>query len=212
MVNVISVPNRPVLPVKREKRVFPIARIFGIGRNYSETAQSENKDNNLTVLFMKDAYMLSHADEGISYPNDTKQLRYEIELVVAIGKQGKNISLAESDEYIYGYAVGIDFTKYDVQEIAKQHAWPWDKGKSFEGCAPCSSITPKADVLLQSNNIWLKKNGIEVLILQAFNGHFEDKKKYVDNFFQTLKVFYSPKLNAVFGGYKTPLCTQKCFS
>lgn len=162
MTSIIPIPNRPTLPLSNKEGVFPVSRIFGIGRNYSEDPLCEKKDKALTVLFMKDPYMLTYANESIAYPNDTKQLRYEIELVIAIGQEGKNIPSLSAHEYIYGYAVGIDFTKHDVQEIAKQHAWPWDRSKSFPGCSPCSSITPKTDVSLQNNKIWLKKNNIDV--------------------------------------------------
>jgi len=161
MTYIISSPERPALAVKNNTKLFPVARVFGIGRNYSETPHAEKKESDLTVLFMKDAYMLSRAEDGIHYPEDTKQLRYEIELVVAIGKQGKNVSVAAANDYIYGYAVGVDFTKYDAQEIAKQHAWPWDRGKSFAGCAPCSPIVPKEEVTLDNNSIWLKRNNVD---------------------------------------------------
>lgn len=162
MIDAIATPNRPKIAVQHDGGYFPIARVFGIGRNYSETPKAEKKDSNLTVLFMKDAYMVSDAAEGIVYPHDTTQLRYEIELVVAIGKEGFNVPPEKADEYIFGYAVGIDFTKYDAQEIAKKHAWPWDRGKSFVGCAPCSPITPKNAVTMRDNNIWLNKNNIKV--------------------------------------------------
>jgi len=162
MVNIITSPTRPTLPLKETNEVFPVSRVFGIGRNYSETPENETKDKVLTVLFMKDAYQLSLADDGIVYPKNTTQLRYEIELVVAIGKAGKNISPKDAEQYIYGYAVGVDFTQYDAQEIAKQHGWPWDKGKSFEGCAPCSAIKSKEAVKLDNNLVWLKKNDVEV--------------------------------------------------
>ncbi len=159
---VISCSKIPQLKVKGEEAVFPVTRIFGIGRNYSKDINSEKKDDKKVVLFMKDAYLLSPAEEGVTYPKDSNQLRYEIELVVAIGKEGRHISPQEADKYIYGYATGIDFTKYDVQEIAKQQGWPWDKGKSFLGCAPCSKIIPKKDFLLNNNRIWLKKNNFLV--------------------------------------------------
>lgn len=161
MAYVIKAPQHPELSVKGTADKFQVARIFGIGRNYADNPAAEKKDPQLTVLFMKDAYMLSAAADGVVYPSDTKQLRYEIELVVAIGKEAQQISAEQVDEYIYGYAIGIDFTKYDAQDLAKQHGWPWDRGKSFVGCAPCSPITTKDKVILDNNHIWLKKNDIE---------------------------------------------------
>jgi len=154
--------NHPRIKIQDTNLYFPVTRVFGIGRNYSENVAEENKDDKKVVLFMKDAYMLSNAEDGIEYPNDTNQLRYEIELIVAIGKQGENIKPEEVDDYIFGYAVGIDFTKYDVQEIAKKNGWPWDQGKSFIGCAPCSSIKRKEEVVFNNNRIWLDKNKVTV--------------------------------------------------
>ncbi len=162
MVKTIAAPTRPSLPIKETNEIFPVSRVFGIGQNYSETPEKETKNRLSTILFMKDAYQLSLANDGIVYPKNTNQLRYEIELVIAIGKAGKNISSKDTEHYIYGYAVGIDFTQYDVQEIAKQSGWPWDKGKSFEGCAPCSAITLKEAVKIDNNLVWLKKNDVEV--------------------------------------------------
>lgn len=158
----VSSAERPFLAVKNKKTLFQVSRVFGIGRNYSDNSKDEKKDPKMTVLFMKDAYRLSSAEDGINYPYDTNQLRYEVELVVAIGKEGKNIPVTEAIDYVYGYGVGIDFTKYDAQEIAKEHGWPWDRGKSFLGCAPCSDIVPKEEFLLKNNRIWLKKNNAYV--------------------------------------------------
>lgn len=162
MSHAVIAPDHPKLKLKGSNLDFPVSRIFGIGRNYSEHLENENKDEKKTVLFMKDAYMLSPAEEGIFYPEDTTELRYEIELVVAIGRRGINIKPSDSEQYIYGYAVGVDFTKYDAQDIAKKNGWPWDRGKSFFGCAPCSPITCKEEVFIDDNNIWLKVNNIEV--------------------------------------------------
>jgi fumarylpyruvate hydrolase len=158
----IALSAQPKLKIKGSDLYFPVSRMFGIGRNYSENLAAEKKDEKKTVLFMKDAYMLSPAEEGIVYPEDTQQLRYEIEMVVAIGKEGRNVLPSEAEQYIYGYAVGIDFTNYDAQDLAKENGWPWDRGKSFLGCAPCSPITRKEEVAINNNTIWLKKNNIEV--------------------------------------------------
>jgi len=148
----------PFIPIANSEIVFPVSRVFGIGRNYSKFPENEVKDPECAVLFMKDPYMLSLAAEGVEYPEDSKQLRYEIELVVAISKSAKKVSVEEANEYIFGYAVGIDFTKYDVQKQAKDKGHPWDKGKSFRGCAPISPIVCKEKVELNDNKIFLKVN------------------------------------------------------
>lgn len=159
MNNLVHHLQYPTLPIKNSQAVFPLARVFGIGRNYSESPDTEVKEESKMLLFMKDPYMVSLAETGVAYPSGTHKLRYEIELVIAIGKGGTNIPVNKAEECIYGYAVGIDFTKYDVQDLAKQLGWPWDKGKSFPGCAPCTEITPKNEFMLENNPIWLKKNG-----------------------------------------------------
>ncbi len=162
MTHTVQSPDRPRLKIKNSPLKFPVSRVFGIGRNYSANRDAEEKDENKTVLFMKDAYLLTAAEDGIFYPLDSKQLRYEIELVVAIGKEGWDVSVEDAEDYIFGYGVGVDFTKYDLQEVAKKHGWPWDRGKSFAGCAPCSEITSKRNVTLKNNRIWLKQNGAEM--------------------------------------------------
>ncbi len=154
--------NRPTLPVKGKNHAFDIARVFCIGRNYSKNPSAEVKNEQNVVLFMKDPFMISSADGELLYPNGTHKLRHEIELVVAIGKGGKDIATEASESHILGYAAGIDFTKYDVQEHAKQAGYPWDLCKSFPGCAPCTSIIPKEKFKPSHNRIWLTRNGEEV--------------------------------------------------
>ena len=156
-----NAPNKPNLNIQDKSEKFPVTRVIGIGRNYAENPQNEEKNKNNVIFFMKDAYMLTSARDGVTYPDNTTQLRYELELIIAIDKEGNNVPVAEADDYIYGYGIGVDFTKYDMQAVAIKNGWPWEKGKTFIGCAPCSDIVSKQALSIGDNTIWLKKNGKE---------------------------------------------------
>ena len=151
-------PARPELVVRGETRRFPLSRVFGVGRNYADNPKVEAKVEEDIVLFTKDAYAVSDINQPLNYPDGTTRLRYEVELVVAIGRSGRMTSPDEAGAYIFGYGVGIDFTKYDVQDAAKRAGRPWDSGKSFPGCAPCSELVPASLFTPQSQEIWLDVN------------------------------------------------------
>jgi fumarylpyruvate hydrolase len=150
--------QRPELPIDGGPGAFPIARIFGIGRNYSERPAEEVKCEEEVVLFTKDPYLVSNICEPLQYPEGTTRLRHEVELVVALGRSGAITSVEDAHEFVFGYGVGIDFTKYDVQDAAKAAGRPWESGKSFPGCAPCSPIVPAARFSPKSQRIWLKQD------------------------------------------------------
>ncbi len=154
--------NRPTLPIKDSHSYFDIARVFGIGLNYCANPSTATKNEQDAVLFMKDPFMVSPAQGTLLYPSGTKKLRYELELIVAIGKGGIAIKPEAAPAHIFGYAIGIDFTKYDIQEYAKKAGHPWDKSKSFPGCAPCTAIIPKEKFQPNNQQIWLKRNGKKV--------------------------------------------------
>ncbi len=150
---------RPTLPVDGSPDPFPVSRVFGIGRNYATDPTRETKIEADVVLFSKDAYLLSDIDQPLAYPSGTARLRYEVELVVAIGRGGGDIAPEDAMGHVFGYAAGIDFTKYDVQDAAKSAGRPWESGKSFPGCGPCSRIVPRARFQPSANRIWLDRNG-----------------------------------------------------
>lgn len=157
--NTSNWPARPQLAVRGTSDAFPISRIFGVGRNYSNHPAAEAKVSDDIVLFTKDAYAVTDIDQPLPYPTGTNSLRYEVEMVVAVGRSGRMSALVQARDFIFGYGVGIDFTKYDVQDAAKKAGRPWDSGKSFPGCAPCSALVP-ADVFTPaSQHIWLDCNG-----------------------------------------------------
>jgi fumarylpyruvate hydrolase len=95
----------------------------------------------------------------VPYPSATQSLHYELELVAAIGTGGRNIPSARALDHVYGYAIGIDLTRRDLQTIAKDKGWPWEMGKSFDHSAPCGPVHPAGDVGHGPRTIALKVNG-----------------------------------------------------
>lgn len=158
-------PPHPIsaLPIIGNDKEFPIRRIFCVGRNYAEHALEMGGDptREAPFFFSKPADTLVQNGATISYPQATENFHFEMELVIAIGKEGKNVPLANAPEYIFGYASGIDLTRRDLQKQAKEKGRPWDSAKGFDQSAPCSAITPAYSAGdLSSSKIWLDVNGI----------------------------------------------------
>jgi fumarylpyruvate hydrolase len=156
-------PMPPVtLPVKGSNKLFPLRRIFCVGRNYAEHAREmgADPDRELPFFFTKPADAIVQNGATIPYPKATENLHYEMELVIGIGKQGEHISIEAAEDHIFGYAVGIDLTRRDLQNAAKKSGRPWDSGKAFDQSAPCSEIVP-LDLVddLKKARIWLTVNG-----------------------------------------------------
>jgi fumarylpyruvate hydrolase len=128
---------------------FPVQRIYCVGRNYEEHAKEMGfSGREAPFFFLKPANALLAAAEGetarMPYPSLTKNLHHEVELVVAIGLGGKNIAAADAARHIFGYAVGLDMTRRDLQNEMKKQGRPWSIGKAFEHSAPIGPITPAA--------------------------------------------------------------------
>ncbi|MEQ1696023.1 MAG: fumarylacetoacetate hydrolase family protein [Hyphomicrobiaceae bacterium] len=141
---VIPAPKQPSVPVLGGDR-FPVRRIYCVGRNYAAHAREMGADTREPpFFFMKpaDALVLDGADTP--YPSATENLHHEVELVVAIGKGGINIDTAAALDHVYGYAVGIDLTRRDMQDAAKAARRPWDLSKGFDASAPVGTILPTA--------------------------------------------------------------------
>lgn len=137
------------LPVTGRSERFPVARVYCVGRNYEEHAKEMGfTGREPPFFFMKPADTLVVAEAGqtvsIPYPRLTKNLHHEIELVVAIGKGGRHIAAADALSHVYGYAVGLDMTRRDLQNEMKKQGRPWEIGKSFDHSAPIGPITPVA--------------------------------------------------------------------
>ena len=153
------------VPVIGKTEQFPVHRIYCVGRNYEEHAKEMGfTGREPPFFFLKPADALVFVPSGqtvdMPYPSLTKNLHHEIELVVAIGKGGKNISAAHALEHIYGYAVGLDMTRRDLQIKMREQGRPWEIGKAFDFGAPVGLLHPKAQVgELGDAHISLQVNG-----------------------------------------------------
>jgi fumarylpyruvate hydrolase len=162
---VFTPPAVPSVPVVGRAERFPVHRIYCVGRNYEEHAKEMGfTGREPPFFFMKPADAVVPVPQGetgtIAYPSLTKSLHHEIELVVAIGTGGKNIKAADAQRHIWGYAVGLDMTRRDLQGEMKKQGRPWDIGKGFEQSAPIGPITPVAQAGDAPNaEIWLQVNG-----------------------------------------------------
>jgi len=128
---------------------FPVRRIYCVGRNYEEHAKEMGfTGREPPFFFMKPADAIVNVAEGtigeIAYPAGTSNLHYEIELVAAIGVGGANIKAADAMKHVWGYAVGLDMTRRDLQGVAKKEGRPWEIGKGFDQSAPIGPIVPTA--------------------------------------------------------------------
>lgn len=157
----------PSVPVVGTEAQFPVHRIYCVGRNYEEHAKEMGfTGREPPFFFMKPADAIVVAPPGattpLPYPSLTTNLHHEIELVVAIGKGGKNIAAADALSHIYGYAVGLDMTRRDLQNDMKKQGRPWSIGKGFDYSAPIGPITPAAQAGdVGKAGIWLQVNGVD---------------------------------------------------
>ncbi|MDR2299417.1 MAG: fumarylacetoacetate hydrolase family protein [Comamonas sp.] len=174
---VFTPPAVASLPVVGRGERFPIHRIYCVGRNYEDHAKEMGfTGREPPFFFLKPADTALPVEAGstaqMAYPTLTQNLHHEIELVVAIGKAGKNIKAADALQYIYGYAVGLDMTRRDLQNDMKKQGRPWCIGKGFEQSAPIGSVTPadqagdigNAEISLQVNGTDRQRSHINKLI------------------------------------------------
>lgn len=161
-------PAAPVsLPVVGRAERFPVHRIYCVGRNYVDHAlEMGGTGREAPFFFMKPADAVLLAEPGqtavMPYPSLTSNLHHEIELVVAIGKGGSNIQAADAAQHIFGYAVGLDMTRRDLQNDMKKQGRPWSIGKGFDHSAPIGPLTPAEQVPgIHSAAISLQVNGAD---------------------------------------------------
>jgi len=153
------------VPVVGRSERFPVRRIYCVGRNYVEHAKEMGFTGREAPFFFfkpADATVVVPAGETatIRYPSLTKDLHHEIELVACIGTGGKNIKAADAKKHVFGYAVGLDMTRRDLQGEQKKLGRPWEIGKSFEESAPIGPITPAAQAGdIENAEIWVQVNG-----------------------------------------------------
>ena len=136
-----------VLPVRGDEAVFPVHRIYCVGRNFADHAREmgASVDRGNPVFFCKPADALVPGGGAVPYPRGTRDLHHEVELVVALGRDADGIVPVEAAmALVFGYAVGLDLTRRDLQGQAKAKGLPWDTGKAFDHSAPCSEIVPAA--------------------------------------------------------------------
>ncbi|MDO9413295.1 MAG: fumarylacetoacetate hydrolase family protein [Pseudolabrys sp.] len=151
---------QPALPVVGSSAVFPVHRIYCVGRNYAEHAIEMGHDPNKEApfFFQKNPSNILLGRE-FPYPAQTSDLHFEIELVVALKSGGTNIPAADAMSHVYGYAVGLDMTRRDLQNAQKKLGRPWEVGKAFEHSAPCTPIVPADKIGHPSKGaIWVDVN------------------------------------------------------
>ena len=161
MTDVVSSPDPAVLPIDGTVEEFPVHRIYCVGRNYAAHAveMGHDPDREAPFFFQKNPDNLVTGD-SFTYPALSNDVQHEIELVVALKSGGSDIPAAQANECVFGYAVGLDMTRRDLQGEMKRQGRPWEIGKAFEQSAPCSPIMPVSRIGHPSSGaICLEKNG-----------------------------------------------------
>ena len=158
---VIPPPPQPVIAVAGSPQVFPVRRIWCVGRNYEEHIKEMGHDvRDPPFFFAKPPDALVADGSTIPYPSLTKDLHFEVELVAALKSGGRNIPVDKANDCIWGYAVGIDLTRRDLQIASRDMKRPWEVGKFFDNSAPCSALRPAGEIGHPSKgHIRLRRNG-----------------------------------------------------
>ena len=151
----------PALPIAGSNDQFPVRRIFCVGRNYAEHQKEMGGDGRETpFFFLKSEFSLVVRGGTVHYPAKTSNYHYETELVVALNKGGRSISPAQALDHVYGYAIGLDMTRRDLQRAMGDEKKPWEIGKSFDRSAPIGPLHLASRIgHLKQGAIWLKVNG-----------------------------------------------------
>ncbi|WP_420132217.1 fumarylacetoacetate hydrolase family protein [Rhodopseudomonas sp.] len=161
--SVIAPLPQPALAVQGDSKTFPVRRIWCVGRNYLEHIRElGNDERNPPFFFAKHADMIAPDGATIPYPTLTKDMQHEVELVVALKSGGLNIPAETALDHVWGYGVGIDLTRRDLQTISRKKEQPWEIGKSFDLSAPCGALRPASEIGHPAKGkIWLSVNGTE---------------------------------------------------
>jgi fumarylpyruvate hydrolase len=158
-------PPAPVaaLPIRGQAALFPVHRLFFVGRNYHahavEMGKPVDKSAERPFYFTKAPQTLTLSGATTPYPSETANYHFEMELVVAIGKPGFRVNAEHAQDIIYGYAAGLDMTRRDLQLVARDKGRPWDLGKDVEHSSVCSEIVPMQGVVIERGAIELSVNG-----------------------------------------------------
>ena len=159
---VIPAPVIPSLPVIGDSKRFPVNRIYCVGRNYADHAREmgHDPDREPPFFFMKPATAIVTEGHDMAYPALSNDVHHELEMVVALGKGGSNIPVDQALDHVWGYGLGLDMTRRDLQGEAKKMGRPWDTGKAFDQSAPCSPLVPVSQCgHLSKGRIYLTVNG-----------------------------------------------------
>jgi fumarylpyruvate hydrolase len=159
---VLAPPALASLPVRGRAERFPVHRIYCVGRNFAAHAveMGHDPDKEPPFFFQKNPDNLATDGADFPYPPRTRDVHHEVELVVALGRGGRDIPVARALDYVWGYAVGIDMTRRDLQGEAKKLGRPWEVAKAFEHSAPCSALVPAVEIGHPSRGaIWLDVDG-----------------------------------------------------
>ena len=155
-------PPQPSVAIAGSDARFPVRRIFCVGRNYADHVREMGNDpkSEPPIFFTKPADAVVESGAVIPYPTVTSNFHHEVELVVAIGKGGAAIDAKDALSHVWGYAVGVDLTRRDLQNEAKKAGQPWDAAKGFDNSAPVGALTPVSQSgPMKSARIWLSVNG-----------------------------------------------------
>ena len=150
----------PSVAITGSAQRFPVHRIYCVGRNYADHAREMGTDPKTEppVFFTKPPDAVTANGAAVPFPPRTSNFHHEIELVVAIGRGGGDIPASHAREHVFGYAVGIDLTRRDLQLSARKRGEPWDVGKAFDHSAPIGAIRPAAQGHVDGGRIWLQVN------------------------------------------------------
>ncbi|MDQ7994576.1 MAG: fumarylacetoacetate hydrolase family protein [Luteibacter sp.] len=162
MNTVIPSPAQPSIPVAGRSERFPVRRVFCIGRNYADHAKEmgASVDTANPMFFTKPADALVTDGADVPYPSVTHDLHHEVEMVVALGSGGTDLTLEQAAATVWGYGVGLDLTRRDLQAQAKAKGSPWDVAKAFDHSAPVSALVPASEVTpTAATRISLEING-----------------------------------------------------
>jgi len=158
---VIPAPALVTLPVRGSAARFPVRRVYCVGRNYAAHAveMGHDPDKEPPFFFQKNPDNLLSDGQDFPYPPMTEDVHHEIELVVALSGGGRDIAVEQAMDLVFGYGVGLDMTRRDIQAGLKKAARPWEAAKAFEHSAPCSALVPAAEIGHPAQGaIWLKVN------------------------------------------------------
>lgn len=160
---IVPAPAIPCLAVRGAAARFPVHRIYCVGRNFAEHAKEmgASVERGTPTFFMKPADAVVPGGGDMPFPRGTADLHHEVELVVALGRDADGeVPLASAFDLVFGYGVGLDLTRRDLQAIAKDKRLPWDTAKGFDRSAPVSEIVPAAEAgAIAQRRLWLEVNG-----------------------------------------------------